>query len=787
MNCDPTREIGPSVEAGTQTGTPKGDGGAPEEAEEEEEIVNGCGYKLYSNHAIFPFPSLAKDAIHWQQGMDVRECKRSCREGRPVAGCKSLVYYKKDTTQGCWLLPEDRSTYERRREYYEFSDYDFYQLQCENNQGADMKQGVCPSASDAGGSCDSECDVDTDCFGSRKCCSNGCGMTCVDPASPETRDEDDCKFTEHKNQWIWRPEHGGNQTGLTLEQCKMACKMNTFFDNCRGFVFKNPPNEKTGCYFMPNPVGFYGRLNQGRYVTTYDVDCKKGLLASIASPSSPFTETTPISGFFAPSSLASPSFPPGDLDAQMADGGEQELNESDPAWRRDDASADSAAAAAAVVPEADEELGNSTTADPEFDQSENTTTDATVTEDEAETNASLSSSSSSPSPPSTDSPLSLQNTSYSSSSSSSEFTALAESTSTPIPEVSPKCSFMSHPRMAPKPDAFPSRMDEKVHWREGLNEEECKALCSHRHVVLNCRSVAMSKDPSKPGCWLLPNSFVQLEKMNKMAPNLFYEMLDMKCKVEDCTFTVRKNRALAGYNSKRIYANSPNDCKQMCIEEEEFECLSFEWWKNSKDCSLSSDSVDTVPQTLFQHNENSDYYHRSCGFDPAPTQPLDICAEAIETLGVNSGRVKDNQFSASSLEIPRKTAPHCARVINLNEECHGGYGWCPRVGDSDPWLQLDLGSPKKVIGVMLYSGGDANRRVPKFSVRTSEDGREWNFFLDGYGNKMEFKGFTDASIVGPVTITFPRHLFARQFRLYPLRGDDRQLENVCLRIELLTC
>ena len=57
-----------------------------------------------------------------------------------------------------------------------------------------------------------------------------------------------------------------------------------------------------------------------------------------------------------------------------------------------------------------------------------------------------------------------------------------------------------------------------------------QALCSHRHVVLNCRSVAMSKDPSRPGCWLLPHSFVQMEKMNKLAPNLFYEMIDMKCK-----------------------------------------------------------------------------------------------------------------------------------------------------------------------------------------------------------------------------------------------------------------
>jgi len=112
-------------------------GGAPEEVEAAEEIVNGCGYKLYSNRAIFPFPSLAKDAIHWQQGMDVRECKKSCREGRPVAGCKSIVFNKKgrDEGKGCWLLPEDKTTYERRREYYASSVYDFYQLQCESNQG----------------------------------------------------------------------------------------------------------------------------------------------------------------------------------------------------------------------------------------------------------------------------------------------------------------------------------------------------------------------------------------------------------------------------------------------------------------------------------------------------------------------------------------------------------------------------------------------------------------------------------------------------------------------------
>ena len=63
--------------------------------------------------------------------MGIEECKRSCREGRLVAGCKSIVFYKK--TQGCWLLPEDKQTYENRGDYYDFFDSDFYELECEDD------------------------------------------------------------------------------------------------------------------------------------------------------------------------------------------------------------------------------------------------------------------------------------------------------------------------------------------------------------------------------------------------------------------------------------------------------------------------------------------------------------------------------------------------------------------------------------------------------------------------------------------------------------------------------
>ena len=44
------------------------------------------------------------------------------------------------------------------------------------------KDGVCPAVSDGVvGLCGEFCSNDYDCVGNQKCCSNGCGHTCVDP------------------------------------------------------------------------------------------------------------------------------------------------------------------------------------------------------------------------------------------------------------------------------------------------------------------------------------------------------------------------------------------------------------------------------------------------------------------------------------------------------------------------------------------------------------------------------------------------------------------------------
>lgn len=47
-----------------------------------------------------------------------------------------------------------------------------------------MKSGRCPSVSNST-RCEQECLTDADCSGDMKCCNNGCGASCLEPAAEE--------------------------------------------------------------------------------------------------------------------------------------------------------------------------------------------------------------------------------------------------------------------------------------------------------------------------------------------------------------------------------------------------------------------------------------------------------------------------------------------------------------------------------------------------------------------------------------------------------------------------
>uniref|UniRef100_A0A663LXE1 Neuropilin-2 n=1 Tax=Athene cunicularia TaxID=194338 RepID=A0A663LXE1_ATHCN len=103
-------------------------------------------------------------------------------------------------------------------------------------------------------------------------------------------------------------------------------------------------------------------------------------------------------------------------------------------------------------------------------------------------------------------------------------------------------------------------------------------------------------------------------------------------------------------------------------------------------------------------------------------------------LGMLSGLIPDSQISASSIR-GYDWSPSMARLVSSRS------GWFPRIPQAQPgeeWLQVDLGVPKNVRGVIIQGarGGDSvtatesRSFVKKFKVAYSMNGKDWDFIQD---------------------------------------------------------
>uniref|UniRef100_A0A8C0G9Q1 Neuropilin n=1 Tax=Chelonoidis abingdonii TaxID=106734 RepID=A0A8C0G9Q1_CHEAB len=103
-------------------------------------------------------------------------------------------------------------------------------------------------------------------------------------------------------------------------------------------------------------------------------------------------------------------------------------------------------------------------------------------------------------------------------------------------------------------------------------------------------------------------------------------------------------------------------------------------------------------------------------------------------LGMLSGLISDSQISASSIR-GYDWSPSMARLVSSRS------GWFPRIPQAQPgeeWLQVDLGVPKNVKGVVIQGarGGDsitvveARSFVKKFRVAYSMNGKDWEYIQD---------------------------------------------------------
>lgn len=76
------------------------------------------------------------------------------------------------------------------------------------------------------------------------------------------------------------------------------------------------------------------------------------------------------------------------------------------------------------------------------------------------------------------------------------------------------------------------------------------------------------------------------------------------------------------------------------------------------------------------------------------------------------------------------------------------HGWCGKVGEQNE-ITVDLTKSFLVTGVATQGRGDAQRRVTKYSIKTSEDGEEW---IDhgSFGGNFDYQTICQSRFDHPV-------------------------------------
>ncbi|XP_074857450.1 neuropilin-2 isoform X2 [Carettochelys insculpta] len=155
-------------------------------------------------------------------------------------------------------------------------------------------------------------------------------------------------------------------------------------------------------------------------------------------------------------------------------------------------------------------------------------------------------------------------------------------------------------------------------------------------------------------------------------------------------------------------------------------------------------------------------------------------------LGMLSGLISDSQISASSIR-GYDWSPSMARLVSSRS------GWFPRIPQAQPgeeWLQVDLGVPKTVKGVVIQGarGGDsitmveARSFVKKFKVSYSMNGKDWEYIEDAKTMQPKlFEGNMHYDI--PEVRRFDP-VPAQYIRVHPERWSPA---GIGMRLEVLGC
>jgi lactadherin len=144
-----------------------------------------------------------------------------------------------------------------------------------------------------------------------------------------------------------------------------------------------------------------------------------------------------------------------------------------------------------------------------------------------------------------------------------------------------------------------------------------------------------------------------------------------------------------------------------------------------------------------------------------------------------SGVIEDWQITASST-YPSTWDAGChqkyARVYQPN-----GVAWCAKHKSVSEWLQVDLGIPAKVTGLMTQGRADGVEWVTSYMVSYSLDAYHWIYVTDYYNNRRVFDGNSDSYQVKHAYLDEP--IIARYIKFHTTKWN----RHPSLRVEIIGC
>ncbi|KAM8909589.1 coagulation factor VIII isoform 2-T2 [Spinachia spinachia] len=151
-------------------------------------------------------------------------------------------------------------------------------------------------------------------------------------------------------------------------------------------------------------------------------------------------------------------------------------------------------------------------------------------------------------------------------------------------------------------------------------------------------------------------------------------------------------------------------------------------------------------------------------------------------LGLQKKLIPDKSLSASSFysSLLSSWSPKLAR-LHLEGRTNA---WRPKNNNPHEWLQVDLGTVKRITGVITQGARSlfSHMMVTEFSVTVSHDDHSWRSVLEESSQREKiFTGNSDTD--DEAVAVFDPPLFGRYLRVHP-RG---WINDIALRLEVLGC